>query len=402
MALTEKITLAKIKKPISLYLHIPFCKGKCMFCDFFSVTEFNLIIIKDVLERILGEFDYYYSLIDKPPIQTLYIGGGSPGIVPIKMMNDFLSKLNKRIPDKPVEFTFESNPVDINIDFLSMLEGNNITRLSIGVQSFNNRLSGILGRFNQPENIARKIEFISKEWNYDLNIDIITEIPGETIGEAVDDIKRVISFSPEHISLYSLIFEENNPFLNHLNISGIKPLLDDIKEKMWIHCVELLKKRYVNYEISNFALNNKECIHNLNYWKLNPYLGIGPGAVSTLPGSDKIIRINNTKNIDNYLHFDDYDISIEKISIKDFFKENLIMSFRTEYGINLKTIRERFNMDILKLFHREIEEYVNNGYMSKTDTNVFFTEKGRLLLNFFLRKLLIKTDNIKFKHLKWP
>ena len=274
----------------SLYIHVPFCNSKCSYCDFFSLENIDFKQKKAVTDSTVEQIRYFSEKYSFRTIDTVYIGGGTPTSLPPSLLEKLVYSITDLTGDEIKEFSIEINPETVDEELLIFLEDSPITRLSIGIQSFNDKHLKILGR-NCTSGKGKHALDLLKNTEKDINIDLISSIPGQTLQESINDINEAFSFSPSHISLYSLTIEENTPIAEKINSK-------DIDDEVWIKASEYLKSSgFDHYEISNFSLPGKQCLHNLNYWNMNPYIGCGPAAVSTVIINNTPFRLYNTVNI---------------------------------------------------------------------------------------------------------
>jgi oxygen-independent coproporphyrinogen-3 oxidase len=283
-------------KKIPLYIHIPFCRSKCSYCAFYSCINHTSVLEDEFINQLLSQIKYYMYLTGSDSLKTVYIGGGTPSVISQKNMIRLFELLKTYIKDEVEEFTMECNPEDISFDLIRLLNNSPVNRISLGVQSFNNNVLKKSGRISDEKVIARAIEIINKFWVGRFSIDVITGLPGQTISGQKEDIIKTVNSGVDHISCYSLIIEENTPLFENQDII---PDPDD-EDHMWTLCNEYLNSRgFSHYEISNYSKTGYESIHNMQYWKMNEYIGCGPGAVSMIY-QNGIKRISNPHDIDLY------------------------------------------------------------------------------------------------------
>lgn len=386
---------------IALYIHIPFCSKKCSYCDFYSETG-NYSIIESVILNIEKQLDYWLDRLNYPNIDTVFIGGGTPSYIPLNLLERLFITISNRI-HTPREWTIEANPESITKDFLELCDNYGVTRLSIGVQTFNKDNLETLGRNCSLRSIENGLDIVKKYWNKPFSLDLITSIPGQTLLGAKEDIYKAISYSPEHISYYSLILEDGTPLEDSVSKGFIKDLEEDESALIWLKGRELLlEKGYINYEVSNYTRKNPS-YHNINYWELRPYLGVGPGAVSTLVDTNgEIIRIHNKKSIKEFIKGEvvHWGEELEKISPKEFLKDYVIMGFRLKKGIDRIRFKKVFNLDIkdiiLNITSTELKNLFNidSSYIS-------LTEKGYDIMNRVIINLLDVIDKMKIENINW-
>jgi oxygen-independent coproporphyrinogen-3 oxidase len=370
----------------SLYIHIPFCKRKCNYCDFPSYAG-KEDLISEYLEALKAESGYISSLYDHPKVRSIYIGGGTPTILTenqIEMLfetifNDF------EVPSK-TETTVEANPGTVTKEKLSALRKFGANRISLGAQTFKNDLLRKLGRIHLEHEIAEAFEMIREAGFKNINLDLMFALPGESLKDWSNTLTKAIALKPEHFSVYNLQLEEGTPLYNE-KLDGNLKLPDEEDElEMYKTAIDTLSKNgYKQYEISNFAKNGFECAHNLTYWTLEEYIGLGAGAHSYIAGS----RIENTSFIDKYLTKDLAKIKTEhKNTKKENMQEMIFLGLRMIKGFSLNDFTARFGISFRELYKKEIEELESDGLLEIKGKNALLTQKGLFLANEVFKKFL--------------
>ena len=343
-----------------------------------------------VIQQTIRQLYYFKNKLKKTKIVTVYIGGGTPSCIDRNILKMMLKSLYSLY--SPQEYTIEVNPETLDEEFLYLCNKYGVSRLSLGIQCLNNTFLNLLKRKCSNENIKKSIFLLKKYWQGDLNIDLLTGIPGQNKKNLENDICYILeNFSPTHISLYSLTIEKGTQlYMRVRNKSVILPSFND-QDKLWMDGYRLLEKMgFKNYEISNFAKPGKECKHNICYWHLNPYLGIGPGAVSTLPDREGgVLRLHNQENIDYFLSGKKnmWQINKKNISINDFLFENIMMGFRLKKGIHKKEFERRFGITIPDLFPYIWDSWKTKKWVKNNDKYYVLSQKARFLLNALLIEL---------------
>ncbi len=353
-----------------LYIHIPFCKSKCPYCDFYSGYGEKEEIdryIKAAARQIREEKRLWGSV---------FFGGGTPSLLNKENWEELMYAIGET--SLSAEITAEVNPGDVSEDYLKMLKEVGINRLSIGAQSLNDKLLLFLGRRHTAKDIQLAVDAAKKAGFENISLDFMLGLPNQT----AEDIKETVKFLKEkkipHVSAYILKVEEGTPFFKN----GIADLLDedDICEKYLLFCSEIEKVGFSQYEISNFSLSGKESKHNLKYWKSEPYLGIGPGAHSFLNGKRFFIEPNRKAYIEKieagispFTGFEDGGD----------FKEYAMLRLRLKEGLDLKTAGER-EKDIRK----KASVYIKAGLMEIEENRLRFTRTGFLLSNTIISNLI--------------
>ena len=332
----------------SMYIHIPFCNEICKYCDFCKMYA-NDRMISDYLRALSLEIDSYYV---NDILKTIYIGGGTPSVLSKDELDYLFNILSNLKKDKNCEFTFECNVRDISEPLLIYLKDNGVNRLSIGVESFNKRILKILGR-KYNSDIKDKIE-LCKRYFSNINIDLIYGINGQTIDDLKNDLESFIDLNIVHISIYSLILENNTI----LKINNYKEIDDDLNRDMYDYICKFLKENgYIHYEISNFSKKGFESKHNLNYWNNGKYYGFGLGASGYIDD----IRYTNTRSFTKYKN-GLYRYVIENITEKVDMENYMILGLRKTKGVSNSDFKNKYNKNIKDVFSIDKLRYENDYY----------------------------------------
>lgn len=380
---------------VSLYIHIPFCTKKCGYCDFYSLSEGNSYY-KSVLEGIILQVKTFFNTYHAAGVSTVYIGGGTPSSLPIGTLESFLNTLEGLLPAGVKEFTMEVNPEDVNKPFLEMLSAHRINRLSMGVQSLNKTVLQVLERNTSRSKTLQALDCLASNWQKNKSFDLITSVPGQTAIDTIHDLKTLLKFSPDHMSLYTLTFESGTPITKRLEDGILQKLSEEQEAAIFDSCTDYLEENgYHRYEISNFSKPGKESLHNTVYWELHPYFGAGPSAVSTIPFNDKALRIENPRDIKNFSNG-----SRELINSQSFLLEHLLMGFRLIKGIDVGRIESIFPIDIFSTFTRTIDSWSRNLIFSKG--YLALDRNGLMLLDKFLSDIAAEIPENLSETYSWP
>ncbi len=371
-----------------IYIHIPFCKQACYYCDFHFSTSKRLVPL--LIDSIKKEITLRkHEITDS--IETIYFGGGTPSVLSVDEINQILKTIYDTFNcSKIKEITFEANPDDLSDDYLKELKNSSdINRLSIGVQTFNNALLNKLNRAHDAKtaigviNSARKIGFDN------INLDIIFGLPGQTLKMLRDDWALFSSFYPEHISAYWLTIEEQTTFGKWEN-SGKMPSSDDTTPLIqwnWLKN-KLSTEGIYQYEISNFSRNKKQSVHNSNYWKGKSYLGIGPSAHSF----NKKERSWNISNNNQYIKSISKDIlpsQKEQLDYETIINENIMIQLRMMDGINLTHFQNQFDVDLRAVNKRTINKYLATKHLRIINNTLKITPIGQQIVDQIASELFI-------------
>lgn len=373
-----------------LYIHIPFCFSKCYYCDFNSYSNFSSDFKKKYCETILNQLQQILPCLctqglgSYSKIDTIYIGGGTPTSVEIEQLCNIVKCCKQYFgADENIEITVEANPVETGCNqSLQQLKEAGVNRLSIGAQTFNDDLLKWLGRIHSSKdffscyNNAREVGFDN------INVDLIFGVVNQTQILWQDTLKRLVGYSPEHISLYDLTIEEGSKFYGDFKKGKYKLLTDDERFEMYDYAIKFLSDNgYEHYEISNFAKPGFSCKHNEIYWKNEEYIGLGAGAWSYLEGK----RFSNIRDpytyVDCILNSKEVVEYLEDLPLDKVMSESIILGLRMMRGIDKNNWKIRFKEDIKQKFHITIEELKNLGLLYEDDSKICLTSKGIRVAN---------------------
>ena len=355
-------------KKSAIYIHIPFCKVKCIYCDFYSITnrEKQIPLFTKLLIEEINSYRRYNK--KKWEFNTIFFGGGTPSILPVKNIEKILIQLDDVFDISNVkEITLEANPGEASFNFLNDIKKIGINRLSIGFQSFNDKVLKNIGRFHRSNDCFKTFKNARKAGFKNINTDMIFNIPNLSTNQWIGDIKKLISLEPEHISAYSLTVEPSTKLFNLVkNNKMLMPSEQIDIEQFLITKDILMKNKYFQYEISNYSKKNMECKHNLNYWESNPYISFGPSAHSY----DTKKRWWNVKSLDKYLSLvGNGKLPVENFEIlkkQDKYNEMILNGLRLTKGISLNKIK-KFHKNHL-IYLKELTKKwdcidLSNGYL---------------------------------------
>ncbi|MBC7087144.1 MAG: oxygen-independent coproporphyrinogen III oxidase [Tissierellales bacterium] len=365
-------------KELGVYIHIPFCLKKCNYCDFVSFSS-NDKKISEYINYITKEIQIYRNTLNEDYIvNSIFIGGGTPSLIDSKHLKTIIDEINQSFKvDSEAEITIEANPGTLDNTKLAIYHEIGINRISIGAQSLNDDILKKLGRIHNSYDVLDAVELIRTNQFKNYNIDMMIGLPDQTIYNVLTDLENVIKLKPTHISLYSLIIEEGTLFFE-LEKHGQLNLPNEDEERIMYHkAIELLEKNgYKQYEISNFAKEGFECRHNLKYWTLMPYIGLGLNSHS---------YIENTR-YSNYSNFDEYYKKIKEnklpVSSEEYIDdisrmtEYIILGIRLNKGINKKHFKENFGIDIEDYYKDAIIKNKQNGNIYEDEETIKLTKKG--------------------------
>jgi len=371
-----------------IYIHIPFCKQKCTYCDFHFSTSFSGYR-QEMIRCIARELKQRSRYLKNKRIDTIYFGGGTPSL----LLHEELKLLKQVVCEnfdvyQNVEITLESNPDDITEETLKMWKEIGINRLSIGLQSFKKE---DLNWMNRAHTVVESMECVTLAQNAgfkNLSADLIYGLPDLTLGEWKAQLQQLIDLNVPHISAYCLTIEKNTAVHNWVSKGRFIPQTDEQQSKQFMELVEVLEANgYIQYEISNFSKPGLESRHNSNYWKGEWYLGVGPSAHSFNGDSRRWNVSNNQKYIDSINTEKEYYTS-EKLSIHDRFNEKLLIGLRTNYGVNLEELSEI--AELSDKFTKQCEGHIENGWAEREGDNLFLTKEGKLRADYIASDLFLE------------
>jgi oxygen-independent coproporphyrinogen III oxidase len=367
-----------------IYLHIPFCKQACYYCDFHFSSY--LALKSDLIDAMVKEIEWRKDYLSGT-VETIYFGGGTPSLLdPIELEKLFtaISKNFSILPD--AEITLEANPDDINDEKLLLLKEYGINRLSIGIQTFNDGLLKFLNRLHTSEEAIKGFEAARSMGFDNINCDLIFAIPGQDEELLTRDLKTMTNLGPEHISAYCLTIEERTVFGNWLKKNRFRQVDEDLASEQMEHVWDYLAGcGYDQYEISNFCINGCYSQHNSGYWKDKPYLGVGPGAHS-YNGIHRCVNIGNNSIYIKAIRNGQMPFTMEHLSNEDQLNEYILTSLRTSWGCDLGHIQKKFGINLNKNI---IEQFVSDRLLQELDNKLVLTRQGKLLADYISSKLFV-------------
>lgn len=349
------------KEELSLYIHIPFCVRKCGYCDFLSAPADEKARDRYV-QALLMEIERYQGTetADRK-IKTLYIGGGTPSILSVDQLDRIIQKI-KCIFNfcDDIEVSMEMNPGTASKEKCRALYQMGINRLSIGLQSTNDKELKTLGRIHSYEDFLNTYTWCREAGFQNINVDLMAALPYQTVESYTSGLRKIIHLAPEHISAYSLILEEGTPFYQKYN-SGCYPLPDEEQERLMYRETEqiLAQAGYVRYEISNYAKKDYACRHNLVYWQGGDYLGLGLGSSSYMDG----VRFHNTTDFDTYVNQNAYVEDREELSMQAKMEEFMFLGLRVMEGVSGTKFEKRFGKTMEDVYGTVLRKHEEEGLL---------------------------------------
>lgn len=377
-----------------IYIHIPFCKQACSYCDFYFSTRKQLVepFIDALLQEIRSYKDTVYST---HPVKTIYLGGGTPSLLNERQLTNIFETVEEVFDTDPVEVTIEVNPDDVNEHYLKMLRQLKINRVSMGIQSFQPDLLNFMHRAHNRDEALNALEAVRNMGFPSFTADLIYGNPGQTIQMLQKDLEQLLAFDPPHISAYSLTVEPKTRLGKQVELGRIQPP-DDEEVAEHFDCVEssLTEHGLERYEVSNFAKPGCEAEHNSNYWNHQNYIGFGPSAHSFWWDNFTAKRWNNQSNLKKYLSDPVSDLTEESeiISKKSLAEERLFLGLRTKWGVSVNELNNRYNYQLSGKQLDWIDQQVNLGILTFNEGIIKMTGTGLKISDILVVDLLHKKN----------
>lgn len=373
-------------KEIALYIHIPFCKQKCFYCDFPSYASLDHLkddyvdaLCKEIEEKVI---DY--------KIKSIFIGGGTPSYLETNQIYKLLKTISKLNLTENMEFTMECNPGALEKEKLETMLSGGVNRISMGLQAVQNSLLKDIGRihsfkqFKENFNLAREVGFKN------INVDLMFGLPNQKVDEWKESLETIAKLNPEHISAYSLIIEEGTAFYKLWERNKLILPSEDDEREMYSITKKILKEHgYNQYEISNYAKSGYECYHNKIYWQCDDYLGVGSASSSFINGK----RMKNIENVKSYIEkVNNNESVVEEIienSKEDNMEEFMFMGLRMNRGVSINEFKGRFGMHINSIYKDIIEKNINKNLLVLENDILRLTDKGIELSNLVMSDFIL-------------
>ena len=392
-------------REIGLYVHIPFCKSKCYYCDFISFAnkekfqeKYTEAVIKEIKHVDLSKYN----------INTIYIGGGTPSILDSKYIVKIINEIENAEPDNNnlrdgidnvgaissslfKEITIEVNPGTVDKEKLKAYIDAGINRLSIGLQSTDNNILKEIGRKHEYEDFLNTYEIAREVGFENINVDLMLGLPNQSLEALEESVRNVINLNPEHISIYSLILEEGTKLYDMVSIGKLDLPSEELEREMYWKTKKMLEgSGYIHYEISNFAKEGYKSRHNSNCWEQKEYIGIGAAAHSYFNDT----RYSNTENLEEYIeniNNNEFDKNLtihEKQKIEDKQKEYMLLGLRKIEGISIKEFKNKFGQNPIFLYHKELDKLVKEELLEIDGDYIKLTDKGLDLANLVWKEFI--------------
>lgn len=362
-------------KPTSAYVHIPFCTQICYYCDFSKVFIKNQPV-DDYLKALITEV----KRTGRPSLRTLYIGGGTPTAITAEQLDYLLTNLQENFDLRQLEeFTIEANPGDLTADKIAVLSKSAVNRVSLGVQTFNNKHLKRIGRSHNEEQIYSTIRQLKEAGFDNISIDLIYALPGQTMADVKENVAKALALDIPHLSLYSLILEHHTVFMNKMRRGKLNLPTEDLEAEMFEYIIDTLSQNgFEHYEISNFTKPNRESRHNLMYWSNEEYYGFGAGASGYVDG----VRYRNHGPIRHYLKAvaeGNTHVQEELLTVHEKMEEEIFLGLRKKSGISIARFNEKFDNSFDSYYGQIVMDLVAEGLLQQEGDCLRMTKKGLFL-----------------------
>lgn len=362
---------------IGLYFHIPFCASKCYYCDFLSFPRQQEQ--ERYIEALICEIEKTSeSLPQETSIKTIFIGGGTPTVLPPFLLERLMKAITANFKLEPYcEWTIEANPGTLEEEKIKVLKKYPITRISLGLQTTHNRLLKAIGRIHQFEDWIESIELIRKHTHWHINTDLMFALPGQSLEDFKETLQTVAAYNLEHLSVYALIIEEGTKFGTLFEQGDLKEVPEELDRKMYHEAQAYLAKQgYEQYEISNWAKPGHQCQHNLVYWHCEPYLGLGLGAHSFFDGK----RFYNEEKLEAYVEaagdLNKLRYEEEIVTPKAAREEYIFLGLRLIKGIDTKDFKKRFGDSIWAFYPEQLKKWTTQGLLIQDGDRLYLNDYG--------------------------
>jgi len=370
----------------AVYVHIPFCRQKCKYCDFNSYAAASSLY-EAYIDALISEIIFRSSELRDLNIKSIYIGGGTPTLLTPFLLEKVLTSIKKHfLVAKDAEVSIEANPETLTADKAVALRQIGINRMSIGFQSLDNDCLRALGRKHTAKQAINAFK-VAREAGFDnINVDLIFGAPGQSLAGWALTLEQAISLEPEHVSCYGLTVEPGTRLEHEIASGKLKVADQDLQSDMFVYTIESLNESgYEHYEISNYAKGGKQCKHNLVYWNNGDYIGFGAGAHSKIGNK----RFHNVLGIEDYINSSrnySYTEGVLELTMKGEMSDTIFLGLRKMEGVSLKEFELSFGISLLNLYAEQVKELISDGFVRIENGRLKLTQKGILLGNeVFLR-----------------
>lgn len=372
-----------------IYIHIPFCKKACFYCDFHFSVSFKIKekIITAICQELIIRKDFFDP---KETISSIYFGGGTPSVLSIKEIDEILGAVYSHYNvEKNAEITFECNPDDLTQDYLRELKFVGINRLSIGVQSFNDEYLKWMNRSHDASQSKKSIEYGAEAGFNNITLDLIYGLPQLSNKEWSANLNEALSLPINHLSAYSLTMEENTPYIKLVNQGKYKKPSDDISSSHYqILVQQTTDLGWEHYEVSSFCKPGNYSKHNSSYWSGNKYIGVGPSAHS-YDGNSRYWNVSDNKSYLECISTKKRYFESEELTVSNRVNEYLLTGLRTKWGVDLELLSNKYDYNVMSLFEKDIKYWISLNWLEMKDSNMKLTNKGMLFADHISSTLFL-------------
>lgn len=371
---------------LQLYIHIPFCVKKCNYCDFLSGLA-SKEKMKEYVEALCKEIESQGVEADAYEVDTIFFGGGTPSILPAEDFVTIMKSIQKHFKvSREAEITIEANPGTVTGEKLVAYKQCGVNRISFGLQSAQEQELSLLGRIHSYETFLESFRLAREAGFQNINIDLMSGLPGQTLNQMKDTLEKVLELNPEHISVYSLIVEEGTVIQTWIDEGKISEVSEELDREIYeITRSMLSEKGYQRYEISNYAKAGYECKHNLGYWNRKNYLGLGIGAASLFEEQ----RFSNTSELDEYLKNPTRTrMEQHALTLEEQMEEFMFLGLRKCEGVNIHDFEQQFAVALERVYGTVLQKHEEEGLLEMKDGYVYLTNQGLDLSNYVMADFL--------------
>ena len=371
-----------------IYIHIPYCKTRCAYCDFYTQTDQS--VMKHYLDTLCREVKLRKDYLANEAVETIYFGGGTPSQLSVDQVKKILDVIkNCFCVAEDAEITFEANPDDLNEEYLSSLRSASINRLSIGVQSFDDEELAFLKRRHSAQQVADVVRDAQLAGFGNISIDLMYGLPNQTLDAWKSNIVAAVGLGIQHISAYHLIYEEGTRLMDLLQKGKIETTKEELSVEMFSVLIDTLcEAKFEHYEISNFAKNGMLSRHNTSYWKGVKYLGLGAAAHS-YNGVERSWNVSSLAKYIEGIERGKPDLEVELLDLHTSYNEYILTRMRTKWGVDVGEIVVRFGTDLANHFRTDINRHIKYGFVSCENDVIRFTRKGIFISDGIMSELML-------------
>ena len=370
-----------------IYIHIPFCKQRCTYCDFYTQVAPHLI--PDLVDAIVKELHLRKDYLKNAAIETIYFGGGTPSVLSFSQFDSIFRAINELFEvNEDAEITFEANPDDLTPEFLSSISPLPFNRVSIGIQSFDDEDLKRVNRRHSGLQAINAVKACQAHGFENISVDLIYGLPSQSLEAWNKQLDIAFNLHVQHISVYGLTYEEGTRLWKQREMGKVNVVADDEMISMYEVLLAKMKENgFEAYEISNFSLPGYRSRHNSAYWQMNPYLGIGPSAHS-FDGTSRQWNISSNKKFINALNTGENFFEKEELSQNDRYTDYVMVSLRTTEGISLKYIEENFGANFVNYCIMNAEKFIQSNKLKFDNNKIYLTYKGIQISNMIISELM--------------